>query len=539
MSMEAAEERCPDSSYLLTLLSYLGNDPIDEALFEDGVGIGFVSAPTYATSGRKQRNWLKSIFGRSQQGTEETPTYSTTVLAQRVFNRFKDRDWRDSTVETLLMSSLTTRRDRSLVVHPLIARVVRELSKDPRPWLEIGFGLFGELTQEGVQRDFTNLDPHLDQISTLASTALKEQLGGPAVVFACYVLARRVGMTAGDGSGNRGSAAIEFGQAAAGLAQQLVRGRPSDISMLVAAQRALAQALTVAKQPNEAMIQLRNTLELGRLYNREDLSIATLVDIAILAADIPDREVAENVLLELDEYDKEHNLDNKGQMFTAYARSRLLRRLGRTDEAASILREVMKTTEYATTNPALRADIYDIATMLARDQNEGTSVFEHAMAALIIRRQNIGGTPDSQFVDALASTADAAIDAWRLAEARELIEEAEELTRTTFGTDNFSYGHVLTIRGRLKLMISGPEDALQDLEAGLSLMRPRSETDPACLPAPLYHIAQAALFLGDGEKARRSIEEAYTIDCAVYGRDHPETMKDRDLMRWVGVKDPQ
>src|SRR5215469_6704628 len=62
---------------------------------------------------------------------------------------------------------------------------------------------------------------------------------------------------------------------------------------------------------------------------------------------------------------------------------------------------------------------------------------------------------------------------------------------------------------------------------------------PASLAAPLFHIAQAAFLLGDMEKARRSIHEAYSIDCAVYGRAHPETAKDRDLTRWIGVTEPQ
>ena len=522
MSMEAAEERCAGSSYLLTLLSHLGNDPVDEGLLEAGVGIAFVSVAVTASHKRRLRQKRRLIFRQSPR-QPPTVTYSATVLAQHLFRLFKDSAWRDSAVETLLMTSLVSRRGHGLIVHPLIARIVREFAEDSRPWLEIGFGLFIELTQSGSERDFTNLDPHLDHISALASIALEKGFGGPAIIVACYVLARRIGMTAGSLSeDDRGSIAVEFGRAAVRLAEEQAVQEASTVDTLAAAQRALAQALATAGRPNDAMAQLRNTLELSRRYNHEGLLVGTLVDIATLASDVPDREIADTVLHELNNYCQEHDLDIQGQMFMAYAKSRLLRRLGRTNEAAETLRTAMNASGQTTMpRESMRADFHDIASMLARDQDEGASVLEHAMTALAIRRRNMGEKPDSQFMEALVSAADAAIDALQLNEAQDLIKEAEDLTRANFGTKSYLYGRVLCIRGRLKMMVSELEDALRDLESGLSIMRWRSEEDPARLPAPRFHIAQAAFLMGDREKARRYVREAYDIDCSIYGPDHP------------------
>ena len=298
------------------------------------------------------------------------------------------------------------------------------------------------------------------------------------------------------------------------------------------------------------MLQVRRNLELGRRYTDDTILVIALSDIALFASMGPSLAVAQDALRELNDQSQAIPLNLKRQMWIGFARARLLRRIGRATEAAAELQEAMKIAEQVTDFPEkLRAEMHDLATMLARDRDEGSSVFDNAMASLEIRRRNIGGRTDEEFIEALASTADAAIDAWEaraltadaaidaqeLTHAERLIDEAEHLAGAGFGTESMTYAHVLTARGRLNLLRGEMDKAIQDPEYAVHVFRQQAEVDPQLLPAPLVHIAQAALFLGDRQKARSCMIEAYEIDRSTYGPNHPETEKDRQIMRTLGM----
>lgn len=531
MSMAAAEERCRNSTHLLSLLAHLGSDPIDEPFLCGGAGLAFVSAPAPApvtTDSRHQKsNNLSSVFRKSKQ-REPALAYTTEELSRRVHKMMRDSTWRDDAIETLLMTSLITRRGIGLVTHPLIARVVREFAGDPKPWLELGFGMFMDLLQPGFLKGFAATDPHLDHISALTSTALDGGFGGPATVIGCCALAHRIGLAAGNGSEmDRDKTAIEFGKAAVRLAREQVRAQSSSVMLLVQARRTLSQAFVIAGRLDDSMVQLRSNLAAAYRYQSIEILTRAIADISVVAADNPDRAVAETALNELN-IAQASIPDKSAQVGISYAKSRLLRRLGRTNEATATLQEAMSIAEH-TSNLNL-AEIYDVASRLARDHNEGASVFSNAMAALEIRRRETGKKPDSRFIESMAFTADAAIDAGQLDRAADLISEAEQLARTNFGVESRAYASVLAARGRLNLIQEKYKQAVNDLESTIKIYRRRSEVDPGELPAPLVHLAQAAFFLGDVQKAYRSVTEAYEIDLSVYGPDHPETKKDEQIM---------
>ena len=67
--------------------------------------------------------------------------------------------------------------------------------------------------------DFTNLDPYIDHLAALASTALDAELGGPAVLAVCQILSSRLSMLGtnhryGDRTG------VQFGQRAVEIAEK-------------------------------------------------------------------------------------------------------------------------------------------------------------------------------------------------------------------------------------------------------------------------------------------------------------------------------
>ena len=111
------------------------------------------------------------------------------------------------------------------------------------------------------------------------------------------------------------------------------------------------------------------------------------------------------------------------------------------------------------------------------------------------------------------------------------------MSRTEFGIDSLIYAHVLATRGRLGLHKQDYKKALSDLEYAATMFRKGSQVDHGSLPYVLVHLAQVAQALKDGEKARLSIKEAYEIDLNLYGPDHPETLKDLDIMESIKLCD--
>ena len=160
------------------------------------------------------------------------------------------------------------------------------------------------------------------------------------------------------------------------------------------------------------------------------------------------------------------------------------------------------------------------------------------MAALEIVRSNVRDRPDIQDIRILVSAADGTIEVDRLDEADAVIAEAEQAARAEFGVDSAIYADVLGTRGRLRLLKREYKEALNDLERAATIFRNGSPFDRLKLPPVLVHLAQVAQVLGDRGKAPRlSIKEAYDIDQARYGPDHPETRKDLDIMTSIKLFD--
>jgi hypothetical protein len=235
---------------------------------------------------------------------------------------------------------------------------------------------------------------------------MKEGLGGPAVLAACHVLAHRLGITASDRSvESKNSAGVEFGRYAVRLAERNLLLQQSAARMLSEVRRALVQALFMEGSLDEAMTELGHNLELGRSCDDDDIRIGALLDIGTLAANDPDPRRAEEALSALSEEDQKEHAHEITRMSITHTRSRLLRRLGRTSEAAASHQQAVEIAARATISPErIRAEIHDMGALLARDMAQGTEVFENAMAALKIRRGNTGDRVDSRFMQALSET---------------------------------------------------------------------------------------------------------------------------------------
>lgn len=258
-----------------------------------------------------------------------------------------------------------------------------------------------------------------------------------------------------------------------------------------------------------------------------------------MVAAVSQRELAEEVLGQLDaEIENTPESSPIRRISAGHVKTRLLRRLGRLDEAQRLNQDTLALARETSTCPdRVLEDIHRDAARLARDIGDSPAAYRHDMAALEVSRRNRRDRPDVRDVGMLDQAADAAIEADQLDEADALIAEAERMGRAEFGDDSLVYARVLAIRGRLRLHRQEYENALSDLEYAAAMYRKGSQVDHSSLPSVLVHLAQVAQALGDGRKARLSIKEAYDIDLNLYGPDHPETRKDLAIMKTIDLCD--
>lgn len=535
INIDTANDRFPRCTEILYLFSNFGSSPIDESILDhEGRILALVVGREIQIASAEQGWW--PIRKRRRTGTV-TPAYGFTQRGHELFQSLCEQDWRDHAIEVLFLTSLISRRDKGLVVHPLVALVARKLSGDPKPWVEVGLGLFVPHLHEGKTRDFITVDPFIDHLAALGSTALDAGLSGPTVLLVCEVLSKRLSMLSLQRYGDRTS--LEFGQRAVELAEESLNSPTGRVWQLAEVRTGFATALWEAGHVDEAITQLRQNLQLGREHDFEPICINALLDLGVMVAGVSQRELVEEVLGQLDaEIEDIPGSSPIRRISAGHVKTRLLRRLGRLDEAQRLNEDTLTLARETSACPdRVLEDIHGDAALLARDIGDSSAAYRHDMAALELSRRNRRDRPDARDVTMLDQAADSAIEADKLDEADALIAEAERMGRAEFGDDSLVYARVLATRGRLRLHKQEYQNALSDLEYAAAMFRKGSQVNHGGLPSVLVHLAQVAQALGDGRKARLSIKEAYDIDLDLYGPDHPETRKDLAIMKNLELYD--
>jgi tetratricopeptide (TPR) repeat protein len=535
INISAAEERFQECTDVLYLFSYLGSSPIDESILNEDLILSFAAGPTIQLTPTKRAWWRPT--GKRHNKQDDKIKYTFTERGNKLSKSLDDHEWRDKAIEALILTSLITRREEGLVVHPLIALVARKLAGDPRPWIEVGIGLFASNLESASASDFTILDPHIDHIAALGSVALDAGLDGPAVLFISQILSVRLSLL---GASHRYASrtSVEFGQHAVKIAEKYLDTPWGSAHMLAEMRRSLAIALWEAGRTDDAITYLRQNTQLALEHSDDPIFVNAVLDLGLIAAEVSELELAKEILIQLDSELEHRTFNPRVQLSVAHAKARLMRRVGQINEARSLNEAALALANEMPDCPDISLrELHGDAAVFARDLGDSTAAYRHEKAALEIVRRNMRDRPDIHDVRVLISAADGAIEVNKLDEAATIIAEAERVARAEFGVDSAVYANLLGTRGRLKLIMQEYSEALNDLEHAAAGLRNGASFDQLRLAAVLVHLAQVARFLGDRQKAWSTIKEAYDIDLKVYGPDHPETRKDLEIMTSIKLID--
>jgi hypothetical protein len=523
INVQSAREREPVAFDLLALLAHMGSDPFDDTLFD--------TAHTPALVAHDRENWRRHMTDRISRPRVPDPAGTiehTTVRARAVDAALSEEDARDQAAMTLVGLSLAERRPTGLVVHPLVALVVRHLVGDPRPWLEIGLGLFAQLADTDPTDFDARTERHLGHVVPMVETALAAGLYGPRVAEACTSVTQYLAVHGAWGAGPLGiETACQFARRITDVF--IERAHAGHMPWPVALDQRIAYAVTLARtgEHQDAEAELLAVIEQAAQHRDLESHLSALLTLSELVV-VTDRARRARLVLEQIDRIPQHLIAASPVTVAsiAHIKGGALCRLGRLPEAIEVNHAALTVVANATIPERLRADLHGDAVQLARYTKKPQELLHHARAVLQIRRRNSHDRPNWLLLDGLQQCADAAIDAGALPQAEELINEAEALARTHFTTTCFEYAKILGVRGRLHLTRGRLHAARTDLLEAAGILRAGATTDRFHLPAVLVHLAQATAALGAPGRALNLIEEAIEIDTGALGPQHPETLLD-------------
>lgn len=527
MNIDAATAKEPLSSSVLTLLAYLGSEPLPRSLFEREFPLAFVRG--YGRNGRTWSWRLRVLLDEHSR--------TTRSLAKQLHQPLE----RDRAIASLLELSLIRVTTEGYQIHPLVALVARSTVADPLPWLQIGFGLVAD--QLGVthvevgSRDDT--DVCLSHLAHLTTTAITHEYKGTAVLVACVHLARRQVVLGGQLKSSNAADLAEYV-----LFTFQARLPPKRLARLAGeAQLALAQFEFRHGHALAALVHCEEALAVSVRTGRLSLYLSSLRTMGEMAAVMGRRDLARRVLDTIDTQIEDVELDLDAQLSTANTRTVIHISLNNISQAkASSSWACDQLAAGHKVHPAVRQSVLQMAALVAKTTSDSEAWLRHELALLDIRRaeQANGRRQDRWFVESLHSAADAAIDANRLDLANSLVTEAVETASKAFGTESENYANVLAVRGRLYFHQRRFGAALRDLTFCADYFRAQPPPRNGMITAVLVHLAYVLHITGAKGRAIAAATEAYEIDLDLYGEDHPETQKDLEALRFVkGLPQPR
>lgn len=520
LSVSALSERAPVAADLLGVLSYYGSDPVDLSLFQSDWPIAYLRSQASfprrldkikSTILRKLRADL--VRGVSRRGWE-------------IFQNLHKDSLRQDSIDALVETSLVQRRGNGLVLHPIIAMIVRNMNSDPVSLLEVGIGLVST-NLPSTSEDDPQCDPYVGHIAALTVHGLSAGCDGLAIVKACSFLSRRLPLLGGAAGPH--SAVMFAAQGLKLVSAGVDRGRMPLMALVVQRQSA-SHAYFWSGEIDQAIDLLSANLETGRDLRHGETMANAVCDLGVIAAETGRRDLAATILSDLP---PEGIFEGEPAARVELVRIELLRMLGRGVDATERLNRFLADLPTGL-SLNLRADSYRLASLLAKDVNdmERSYLFDKKYHEVQMRRS--GTRSDIPLVYSYLSLADGAIDIEDLKEAASQLKEAERLIDADFGQNpEVRYEYNLKL-GRLRFHQRRYKETVQLLGPTIEALEklPRAKLS---LPAALLHYGQACFALRQSKLALAAIRKAYEIDLSVFGPDHPETVKDFEVLHALEV----
>lgn len=533
LALRVLQERSPEAHELLAVLCVLGNGPIDVERFAHNTVRVFLPG----------RDFLDRAFLRRQT--------SIPLLAT-----LREPLGRASLAAALTAASHVRRVGDSVIVHPLVRRLVLATTADLTLALETAMGSFDLFDAESPGRGETFDELRL--IDSVLTHCAERGAFGPAY----YVAAKHASMLLSS-IGARDRALAFAGQAHDWALRSVAAGHSAAESRFFA-DHTYAVALSSAgeHEPSAQLLlaSLRDLeLVLARLVrprrftHTPEADIRTahalahaklemVVHLVRIAVERGDTALAAAIHLPgAAEVAQWPGRTEQVMYWTARARWEWV--FGDADAAAVAAKTAVTLVRDGSVAEGVATEALAVASGMFHNQDahERARLASEVLGAYT-RTFGEGSRDTIEYVVLLTECADADIDNEDIAAARRNVEEAARLQTESFPGDEFLRGRVLAARGRLALAeaIHGPRttahvfDALtragDDLGVAVAIAEKLPEkfaTDHASI---LINYATTLGQLGHFAEAIAAAERAWELDRQRFGANHPEIAIDEQVI---------
>lgn len=543
LNIEHAQQTEPIATTLLNLLAFLGPSTINETLFDSWTWIANVNDPDKPAPPDKKAWW--SWRPKPSRSKPSQPTGGATIsdAVREILTTMRNKEVRDRAVHALARASLVKARKGRLTVHPLIANVVRHQIPDPGPWLEAGLGLFLPPRPDwSIAEPAPAIDQHLGSAAHITSIAYEHRLTGPATFVVSSVLTQRLALVGpNESAAPNGWTAIDFGQRGVEAAERHLHVT-GNIQWLVGVAKlrlSLAYAHSLAGHVDDAFADIEEYIAIGQQLALPDMVAEAFSAMEQFASLHGRRDKAEFLIdqIESENWDIE-DLSADFRVILLATHANLLRMLSRPSEAREVIDAaigLIDETDHAF-SPATAYKTYAAASVIARDQGNVLDAYnaEMSLLRLVDSSADIMHVLPVERIQLLQRVADAAVGANRLDSAMELVDQAGGLiSEHRFSDESIIYIDWVSIRGRIYFHQGKLNEAREDLEHAIRHLRSLSDSYTPRLPAPLVHLGRVLYEQGDRAAAIELVEEAYRIDCEIFGSEHPEAKEDWFLLQAI------
>ncbi|MEV6364897.1 tetratricopeptide repeat protein [Nocardia asteroides] len=543
LNIELAQQTEPISTTLLNLLAFLGPSTINETLFDSWTWVANVNDPDKPATPNKKTWW--SWRRRSSRSQPDQGAGGETIsdAVREIMTTLRDKEIRDRTVHALARVSLVKAHRGRLTVHPLIAKVVRHQISDPVPWLEAGLGLFLPPRPDwSITEPAPAIDQHLGSAAHITSIAYGHGLTGPATFVVTSVLAHRLALVGpNESAAPNGWTAIDFGQRGVEAAERhlQVTGNPQWLVGVAKLQLSLAHAYSLAGRVDDAFADIEASMAIGRELGLPDIVAEAFSAMEQIASMHGRRDKAEAVIHQIESGNwADENLSVDFHVMLLATHANLLRMLARVSESRAVIdsaTSIIDDLDYKV-SPIIAYKTYAAASVIAKDQGNVLDALnaEMSLVRLMESSEDALHVSPGERIQLLERVADAAVGANRLAMAVELVDQAGNLiSEHRFSSDSMLYIDWVSIRGRIYLHQGKLKEAREDLEHAITHLRRLPGSYKPRLPAPLVHLGRVLHEQGDTAAAIELVEDAYRIDCEIYGPDHPEAREDWIMLQAI------
>ncbi|MFE3606640.1 AAA family ATPase [Streptomyces goshikiensis] len=533
LALQAVEERSPLALRLLVLLSHLGVEPVDTALFsEEPVRPFVIAAPSVPPARRGWRRLLRSGSPPPLRGD----CFTLSDEGWQARSDLHDDIQRDEALACLRAFSLLALDGGRVSVHPLISLLIAEGTEDSATWIETAFGLFTSQLQAATAGSPHVLDRHVGHLTKIVDVALRHDMHGPAVLAVGHAL---VGRLCALGDEER---AVRLGGELLEITERLPRDYPARHHMVFGMRTALVQACVHSGNPETALELAMANLTYAQTVRDAQAVTRAYLQLGSAAVYLGRRDVAESVLGHIPDMAGILRLKDSDEaaraLTVAHVRWRLLDLTNRLDEGAeAVAWSLACVRELGDRLPIdLVRIVHADAAMVGRLSRDPDMPPAYRYGDLREEPGLLAERTDRMHFKMRLDQADVAIEQDDLPLARKLLEAVEAPLTAQFGVHSMVYAAFLGIRGRLRLheALAGrvpPDAAIRDLTAAVDELR--GTTGPerrSNLPAALINLAQAYALQGSLDEAETAAREAYEEDLRTYGPDHPETRIDLDIL---------